>query len=307
MPRPTMPVSTQSLQQIRQPARRRLPEWFKVPAPGSSDGYRRLKALLKAERLNTVCEEALCPNIGECWGRGTSTFMILGDTCTRACRYCAVNTGAPGGVVDAWEPLRVARAVAQMGLEHAVITSVDRDDLADGGSEVFATTIRAIRRASPNTRVEVLIPDFGGNWDALQTVLDAAPEILNHNIESAPRIFRRVRPKGNYWLSLELLERAKRRGARTKSGLMVGLGETRPEILSTMDDLRDVGCDILTIGQYLRPSDRHEPLDRYYTPDEFAELKNEGLTRGFTHVESGPLVRSSYHAEEQSRQAPRPA
>ena len=195
------------------------PSGSRCPRPGAATGYRRLKALLKAERLNTVCEEALCPNIGECWGRGTSTFMILGDTCTRACRYCAVNTGAPGGVVDAWEPLRVARAVAQMGLEHAVITSVDRDDLADGGSEVFATTIRAIRRASPRTRVEVLIPDFGGNWDALQTVLDAAPEILNHNIESAPRIFRRVRPKGNYWLSLELLERAKRQGVRTKSGL----------------------------------------------------------------------------------------
>ncbi len=302
-----MAISNQSPPYSERPVGRRLPEWFKVPAPGSSDGYRRLKALLKAERLNTVCEEARCPNIGECWSRGTSTFMILGDTCTRACRYCAVKTGDPAGVVDAWEPLRVARAVAQMQLEHAVITSVDRDDLADGGSEVFAATVRAVRRTSPRTRVEVLIPDFGGDWRALQTVLAAGPEILNHNIESVPRIFRRVRPKGSYWLSLELLERAKRQGAKTKSGLMVGLGETTLEVLSTMDDLRDVGCDILTIGQYLRPSERHEPLDRYYTPDEFGELKQEALARRFLHVESGPLVRSSYHAEEQSRQAVLPA
>ena len=284
------------------PNRRRLPEWFKVPAPGGSDGYRKLKSLLTDAGLNTVCEEAKCPNIGECWGRGTSTFMILGDTCTRACRYCAVKTGDPGGVVDAWEPLRVARAVTQMELEHAVITSVDRDDLPNGGADVFAKTIRAIHRAAPGTRVEVLIPDFRGDWSALQCVLDASPEILNHNIESVPRIFRRVRPKGSYWLSLELLERAKRQGARTKSGLMVGLGETTSEVLSTMDDLRDVGCDILTIGQYLRPSPRHEPLDRYYAPAEFTELKREGLERGFRHVESGPLVRSSYHAEEQSRE-----
>ena len=301
-----MTVPTESPHQTERLARGRLPAWFKVAAPGSSEGYRRLKALLTAEGLNTVCEEARCPNIGECWGRGTSTFMILGDTCTRACRYCAVKTGDPAGAVDAWEPLRVARAVARMGLEHAVVTSVDRDDLPDGGSGIFAATVRAIRRASPGTRVEVLIPDFGGDWSALRTVLDAAPEILNHNIESTPRIFRRVRPRGNYWQSLELLERAKRRGARTKSGMMVGLGETLPEVLSTMDDLRDVGCDILTIGQYLRPSARHEPLDRYYTPDEFAELKREGLVRGFAHVESGPLVRSSYHAEEQSRKAASP-
>ncbi len=280
---------------------RRLPKWFKVPAPGSSEGYRKLKSLMITEGLNTVCEEARCPNIGECWGRGTSTFMILGDTCTRACRYCAVKTGDPGGTVDAWEPLRVARAVSQMKLEHAVITSVDRDDLPDGGAHVFAKTIQAIRRTSPETRIEVLIPDFRGGWSALDVVLDAEPQILNHNIESVPRIFRKIRPKGNYWMSLELLDRAKRRGARTKSGIMVGFGETTDEILSTMDDLRDVDCDILTIGQYLPPSDRHRPLDRYYTPAEFDELKRKGLSRGFRHVESGPLVRSSYHAEEQSR------
>jgi lipoic acid synthetase len=299
-PQQTM-VAPKNPIQIVESTRRRLPEWFKVPAPGSSDGYRKLKALLTDAGLNTVCEEARCPNIGDCWSRGTSTFMILGDTCTRACRYCAVKTGDPGGSVDTWEPLRVARAVTQMKLEHAVITSVDRDDLPDGGADIFAKTIRAIHRAAAGTRVEVLIPDFGGNWDALQAVLDASPEILNHNIESVPRTFRTVRPRGSYWLSLELLERAKRRDANTKSGLMVGLGETIDEILSTMDDLRDVGCDILTIGQYLRPSERHEPLARYYTPLEFAELKREGMARGFRHVESGPLVRSSYHAEEQSR------
>lgn len=278
---------------------RRLPEWFKVPAPGS-DGYRQLKALVQGNTLHTVCEEARCPNIGECWERGTASFMILGDTCTRACRYCAVKTGDPGGEVDSWEPLRLAQTIQRMSLQHAVITSVDRDDLPDGGADIFAQTIRAVHRVSPGTRVEVLIPDFQGNWAALQTVLDAKPEILNHNIESVPRIFRVVRPRGGYWLSLELLERAKRAGATTKSGIMVGLGETPDEILSTMDDLRSVGCDILTIGQYLRPSPSHHPLDRFYTPQEFAELKEEGLVRGFGHVESGPLVRSSYHADEQS-------
>ena len=294
-------VTTNPPQLKEKSALRRLPEWFKVPAPGSSEGYRKLKSLMTTEGLNTVCEEARCPNIGECWGRGTSTFMILGDKCTRACRYCAVKTGDPGGIVDAWEPLRVARAVSQMELEHAVITSVDRDDLPDGGAHVFAKTIQAIRRTSPETRIEVLIPDFGGDWSALNVVLNAKPQILNHNIESVPRIFRKIRPKGNYWMSLELLDRAKRQGARTKSGIMVGFGETTDEVLSTMDDLRDVDCDILTIGQYLRPSDRHQPLDRYYTPAEFDDLKREGSARGFRHVESGPLVRSSYHAEEQSR------
>jgi lipoic acid synthetase len=294
-------VTTDSRQLNEKSVLRRLPEWFKVPAPGSSEGYRKLKSLMTTEGLNTVCEEARCPNIGECWGRGTSTFMILGDTCTRACRYCSVKTGNPGGIVDAWEPLRVARAVSQMALEHAVITSVDRDDLPDKGAHVFAKTIQAILRTCPETRIEVLIPDFGGDWNALNVVLNAKPQILNHNIESVPRVFRKIRPKGSYWMSLELLDRAKRHGARTKSGIMVGFGETTDEVLSTMDDLRDVDCDILTIGQYLRPSNRHQPLDRYYTPAEFDDLKREGSTRGFRHVESGPLVRSSYHAEEQSR------
>ncbi len=277
----------------------RLPEWFKVPAPGS-ERYRKLKALVDGNSLHTVCEEARCPNIGDCWDRGTATFMILGDTCTRACRYCAVKTGDPGGAVDAFEPLRVAQAVQNMGIRYAVITSVDRDDLPDGGAAIFARTIEAIRHSTPDVRVEVLTPDFGGNWAALHTVISAAPDVLNHNIESVPRVFRTVRPRGNYWQSLELLERAKRAGMRTKSGIMVGLGETREELLSTLDDLAGVGCEIVTIGQYLRPTPSHALLDRYYTPEEFAELKGQGMARGFTHVESGPLVRSSYHAEEQA-------
>ena len=277
----------------------RLPEWFKVPAPGS-ERYRKLKGLVDGNSLHTVCEEARCPNIGDCWDRGTATFMILGDTCTRACRYCAVKTGDPGGVVDAFEPLRVAQAIQNMGIRYAVITSVDRDDLPDGGAAIFARTIEAIRHATPDVRVEVLIPDFGGNRTALHTVISAAPDVLNHNIESVPRVFRTIRPRGNYWQSLELLDRARRAGMRTKSGIMVGLGETREELLSTMDDLASVGCEIVTIGQYLRPTPSHAPLDRYYTPEEFAELKEQGMARGFTHVESGPLVRSSYHAEEQA-------
>ena len=293
-------VSTMTLTaQERAPRPRRLPEWFKVPAPGS-ERYRKLKALVEGTALHTVCEEARCPNIGDCWDRGTATFMILGDTCTRACRYCAVKTGDPGGEVDALEPLRVAQAIHRMDIKYAVITSVDRDDLPDGGSAIFARTIEAVRRAAPGVGVEVLIPDFGGNWDALRTVIEAAPDVLNHNIESVPSVFRVVRPRGNYWQSLELLERAKRAGMRTKSGIMVGLGETREELLSTMDDLVSVGCDILTIGQYLRPTPSHAPLDRFYTPEEFVELREEGMARGFSHVESGPLVRSSYHAEEQA-------
>ncbi len=281
------------------PRHGRLPEWFKVPAPGS-ERYRKLKSLVEGTALHTVCQEARCPNIGDCWDRGTATFMILGDTCTRACRYCAVKTGDPGGIVDTLEPLRVAQAIQQMGITYAVITSVDRDDLPDGGAPIFARTIDAVRRVTPPVGVEVLIPDFGGNWSALQTVIDAAPDVLNHNIETVPSVFRSVRPRGNYWLSLELLERAGRAGMRTKSGMMVGLGESRSELLSTMDDLISVGCRILTIGQYLRPTPSHAPLHRFYTPEEFAALREEGMARGFSHVESGPLVRSSYHAEEQA-------
>jgi len=278
---------------------KRLPEWFKVKAPGT-ENYRHLKSIINDESLNTVCEEARCPNIGDCWDRGTATFMILGDVCTRACRYCAVVSGKRGGDLDIYEPLRVAQAVKRMGIQHAVVTSVDRDDLPDGGAAVFAQTIHTIRRIAPGVRVEVLTPDFGGNWDALNSVISAKPDIFNHNIETPERIFRVVRPKGNYALSLEFLARVNATNCPSKSGMMVGLGETKEEIIETMDDLRRVKCDILTIGQYLRPSAKHVPLDRYYTPAEFMELKEIALGKGFTHVEAGPLVRSSYHAEEQS-------
>jgi lipoic acid synthetase len=281
------------------PSPARKPPWLKVRFPGG-DNYIRLKRLMRDENLHTVCEEAHCPNIGECWQAGTATFMILGDTCTRACGFCAVKTGRPD-VLDKLEPMRVARAVQQMSLTHAVVTSVNRDDQPDGGAEIFAQTIRWIRRLSPNTSVEVLIPDFEGNWDALATVMAAQPEILNHNTESVPRLYRRVRPKARYPRSLELLRRAKELdpGAVTKSGLMVGLGETKAELQQVFADLVDNGVDVLTIGQYLRPSAKHLPLVRYYDPEEFDQLRGDALALGFKHVESGPLVRSSYHAERQ--------
>jgi lipoic acid synthetase len=250
--------------------------------------------------LHTVCEEAHCPNIGECWEAGTATFMILGDTCTRACGFCAVKTGRPAGL-DAGEPLRVAQAVRQMGLAHAVITSVNRDDQPDGGAAIFAATIRWVRRLSPGTSVEVLIPDFEGNWEALATVMEQRPEILNHNTETVPRLYRRVRPKARYQRSLELLRRAKEMNPRgiTKTGVMVGLGETKHELLLVMADLVEAGCDVLTVGQYLRPGARHLPVARYYRPEEFEEMAEAGRRLGFRHVEAGPLVRSSYHAERQ--------
>ncbi len=277
----------------------RKPPWLKVRFPGG-ENYIRLKNIMREGRLHTVCEEAHCPNIGECWEAGTATFMILGDTCTRACGFCAVKTGRPGSL-DRLEPVRVANAVREMGLTHAVVTSVNRDDEADGGASIFSATIRWIRRLSPGTSVEVLIPDFMGNWEALATVMAARPEILNHNTESVPRLYRRVRPKARYERSLELLRRAKELdpGAITKSGLMVGLGETKHELLMVFADLVDSGVDVLTLGQYLRPSAKHLPLVRYYEPEEFTELRAEALALGFRHVEAGPLVRSSYHAERQ--------
>ena len=278
---------------------RRLPEWLKVKAPGSA-GYLELRQLVRSEGLNTVCEEAHCPNIGECWDRGTATFMVLGDICTRACSYCAVNTGMPT-TLDLQEPARLAETVERLGLRYAVITSVDRDDLPDGGAFIFAQCIRQIRKRLPSCKVEVLIPDFQGDADALAKVMDAKPDTLNHNIETVRRVFGRVRPKGDYDMSLELLANAKRLDADavTKSGMMVGLGESWEEILDTMRDLREVDCDLLTIGQYLRPSAKHAPLARWYTPGEFDELRREGERLGFRHVASGPLVRSSYHADEQ--------
>lgn len=286
-------------EQVTGIVRERKPPWLKVRFPGG-ENYIRLKNIMREERLHTVCEEAHCPNIGECWEAGTATFMILGDTCTRACGFCAVKSGRPMSL-DGLEPVRVANAVREMGLTHAVVTSVNRDDEADGGASIFAATIRLIRKLSPGTSVEVLIPDFMGNWEALARLMAAQPEILNHNTESVPRLYRRVRPKARYERSLELLRRAKELdpGAITKSGLMVGLGETKHELLMVFADLVDSGVDVLTLGQYLRPSAKHLPLVRYYEPEEFAELRAEALALGFRHVEAGPLVRSSYHAERQ--------
>ena len=283
--------------------RRRLPPWLKVPMPGGPN-YLELRGLLRSSQLHTVCEEAHCPNIGECWERRTATFMILGDICTRACAYCAVTSGVPAGL-DLQEPERLADSVERMGLKYAVITSVNRDDLPDGGAFIFAQCIRQIHGRLPTCKVEVLIPDFCGNWDALATVMAAEPETLNHNIETVRRVFHRVRPKGDYDQSLELLDRAKSQAPSgvTKSGMMVGLGESWAEIVETMRDLRAVGCDLLTIGQYLRPSQKHIPLAKWYTPEEFDSLRQEGEALGFKHVASGPLVRSSYHADEQHEAA----
>ena len=282
---------------LRHPER---PPWLKVRFPAGGN-YERLRDLMREQELHTVCEEARCPNIGDCWSRGTATFMILGDTCTRSCGFCAVKTGRPG-TIDTGEPRRVALAVQRMGLRHAVITSVNRDELADGGASIFAETIRWTRRVSPETTIEVLIPDFKGDRAALATVLEAQPEILNHNTETVPRLYRVVRPQARYEQSLEVLAAARELdpGTLTKSGLMVGLGETKDELLAVFQDLADSNVDILTVGQYLRPTPAHLPVERYWTPEEFAELKEAALALGFRHVESGPLVRSSYHAEEQA-------
>jgi lipoic acid synthetase len=275
------------------------PEWLKVRAPGS-ENYHRLKGLMRTLGLHTVCEEANCPNIGECWHHGTATFMILGDTCTRSCGYCNVIHGAPKPP-DPLEPAHVARAIQARGLAHVVITSVDRDDLPDFGAAHFAGTIAQTRQRSPGCGIEVLIPDFQGDEQALHVVLDARPDVLNHNIETVPRLYRIARPGGRYERALQVLDRSRAYAPdiRTKSGLMVGLGEEWAEIVHTLHDLRAAGCQIVTIGQYLRPSPANLPMSRYYAPSEFAELKRIGLELGFGHVESGPLVRSSYHAHEQ--------
>ena len=269
----------------------------------SGGNYAELKKLMRDLQLHTVCEEARCPNIGECWNSRTATFMILGDVCTRRCMFCAVKKGAPGGVVDTDEPRRLGEAVGYLKLNHIVITSVNRDDLADGGASVFAECIAEARKHRPGCTVEVLIPDLEGNWDALAVIVQAHPEVLNHNTETVSRLYRRVRPYANYQQTLNLLRIGKQLEAQilTKSGLMVGLGETVTELLETMEDIRNTECDILTIGQYLSPSPRHLPIQRYYTPEEFEELKEAGIEMGFRHVESGPLVRSSYHAGEQAR------
>ncbi|HTR81434.1 MAG TPA: lipoyl synthase [Bacteroidota bacterium] len=277
--------------------RQRKPEWLKARVPGG-ENYAKLRSLIESRKLHTVCEEARCPNMGECWNSGTATFMILGDTCTRSCGFCAVKTGRPG-FLDKDEPRRVGEAVESMNLRHAVITSVNRDELFDGGAQIFAETIREVRRRVPECRIEVLIPDFQGSETALNIVLDAQPDILNHNTETVPRLYSTVRPQAHYNRSLELLFRAKAKGFLTKSGLMLGLGETTEEVLDTMSDLREAGCDILTLGQYLQPTKAHLPVERYVHPDEFLMLKRRGLEMAFRYVESGPLVRSSYHAAEQ--------
>ena len=283
----------------RQPVEPRKPSWLKVKAPGGPN-YVALKHMMRDLKLHTVCEEAHCPNIGECWEHHAATFMILGDVCTRNCAYCAVAHGTPAPL-DVAEPLRLADAVAQMGLKHVVITSVDRDDLPNGGAEMFAACIAEIRRRLPQTSIEVLIPDFKGNPDALRIVVDARPDILNHNLETIARLYRIARPGGRYPRALELLRRAKDMNPAllTKSGLICGLGEEWDELLVSIRDLRAQDVDIITLGQYLRPSDQHLPIARWYTPVEFAELKRYGMSLGFRHVESGPLVRSSYHAWEQ--------
>jgi lipoic acid synthetase len=286
-----------------EPLPERKPGWLKVRAPGGPN-YLRLKHLMRDLDLHTVCEEAHCPNVGECWEHGTATFMILGDVCTRNCAYCAVAHGRPPKF-DAAEPERVARAVAEMNLQHAVITSVDRDDLPDFGAWAFAETIRQIKQHVPTCSVEVLVPDFQGNEDAIRVVLDTSPDIYNHNTETVPRLYKRCRPGGRYERVMKIFTTAKRIAPHvpTKSGIILGMGETNEEVLAVLRDLRAVDVDIITLGQYLRPSASHIKLDRYVTPDEFRMFREEGMAMGFRHVESGPLVRSSYHAWEQVQAA----
>jgi lipoic acid synthetase len=281
------------------PFRSRKPRWLKVKAPGGPN-YRRLEALMRSQGLHTVCEEANCPNIGECWERGTATFMILGDVCTRRCGFCNVKSGVPD-LLDRAEPLRVAYAVEQMRLRHCVVTSVDRDDLPDGGAGMFAATIRAIRSRAPSCAVEVLTPDFRGQEMPLAKVIDARPDVFNHNVETVPRLYPIARRGSDFLRSCRVLENARQLDAEviTKSGLMVGLGETPEELLDAFGTLREHGVRVLTVGQYLRPSERHLPVIRYWHPDEFAELEREAYALGFESVASGPLVRSSYHADEQ--------
>jgi lipoyl synthase len=281
-------------------SRRRLPPWFKVEAK-TGPGYLDIKQTMDRLTLHTICEEARCPNRWECWNARTATFLILGDICTRRCHYCSVETGRPM-TIDYGEPRRVAEAIQALSLRHAVITSVNRDELEDGGAAIFSETIRQARQLSPGCTIEVLIPDFEGNEEALVAVCAEKPEILNHNIETVRRLFPAIRPQGKYQRSIELLGKAKQLGMHTKSGLILGMGETMDEAREVMRDLRSVGCDIMTIGQYLQPTREHLPVAHFYDPGEFAVLKNEGMALGFTHVESGPLVRSSYHAEQHVQQ-----
>ncbi|MEJ2050507.1 MAG: lipoyl synthase [Calditrichota bacterium] len=290
-----MTINVKEFPTIR-PEESRKPPWLKIRLH-RNEHFRNIKSLMTNNDLHTVCEEAQCPNMNECWNRGTATFMILGDICTRSCGFCAVKTGRPP-LLDREEPRRVVDAAVKMQLHHVVVTSVNRDEREDGGAPVFADTIRGLHQALPACSVEVLIPDFKGNWDALQTVIDAQPDILNHNMETVERIYKRVRPQAKYHRSLELLYRAKQQGMRTKSGIMVGIGEETYEVVRLMQDLREVDVDIMTIGQYLQPTKNHLPVKRYVHPDEFDYYYEIGLRMGFKVVEAGPLVRSSYHADE---------
>jgi lipoyl synthase len=281
--------------EILQETRTKKPKWLRVKLP-IGENYRKVRSLVDEHKLHTICESGSCPNMGECWGEGTATFMILGNICTRSCGFCAVQTGKPDAV-DTFEPGRVANSVKIMGVKHAVITSVDRDDLKDGGSEIWAQTVRAIRQQSPQTTLETLIPDFAGKWENLQTIIDVAPEIVSHNLETVRRLTKQVRIQAKYDRSLEVLFRLKKGGMRTKSGVMLGLGETEEEVIETMSDLRSVGVDVLTLGQYLQPTPKHLPISEFITPGQFDKLGKIGQEMGFRYVESGPLVRSSYHAE----------
>jgi len=295
---PTSDIAPLDSSRVQVTRKKSLPSWFTIQLrPGPH--YKELRQLTETHQLHTICEEARCPNLWECWNNRTATFLILGDICTRRCHYCSVTTGRPSEP-DLEEPQRVADAVRILKLRHAVITSVNRDDVSDGGAKLFAETIVRIREVNPTCTVEVLIPDFQGQQQSLATVIDEKPDILNHNIETVPRLFPAIRPQGKYARSLKVLQWAQEMGARTKSGLMAGLGETEEEIRTVMYELRTVGCEMLTLGQYLRPTLGHAPVARFYTPEEFEGFKQEALALGFHHVEAGPLVRSSYHAKQQA-------
>ena len=298
---PNSPVSASSTPTSTSSLSPRRPDWLKVRAP-SGETYHELKRLMRSKTLHTICEEANCPNLAECWSRGTATFLIMGDTCTRSCGFCDVKTGMPAAL-DWAEPLRVAAAVVQMNLQHVVITSVNRDERKDGGAPIFALTIRRIRKVKPDCTIEVLIPDFKGNEAALEIIMREQPDILNHNVETVPRLFRKVQPQDHYEWALTTLQNAKKLqpDAVTKTGIMLGLGETLDEVIGVMRDLREIDVDILTLGQYLQPSKKHLPIDRYWEPKEFADLRKIGYEMGFKWVESGPLVRSSFRAEFQAR------
>jgi lipoic acid synthetase len=283
------------MKEVTNEIRIKKPSWLRVKLP-TGENYRKVRSLVDEHKLHTICQSGNCPNMGECWGEGTATFMILGNICTRSCGFCAVNTGRPDAV-DIYEPGKVAQSVKIMGVKHAVITSVDRDDLRDGGSEIWAQTVRAIRQKSPGTTLETLIPDFAGKWDNLERIIEVAPEIVSHNLETVRRLTKAVRIQAKYDRSLEVLFRLKKGGMRTKSGVMLGLGETEEEIIETMEDLRAVDVDILTLGQYLQPTPKHLPIAEFVTPEKFEKYKELGRKMGFRYVESGPLVRSSYHAE----------